>query len=150
MTAAQTSNARRVVIGVDGSQPSIDALRRGARIAEALGSEITVVISWDYPRSYGFAGGAPTEYRPDTDAADILEKALTEVFGDERPANLTTSVEEGHAAQVLVEASKDASMLVVGSRGHGGFVGLLLGSVSAYCAEHATCTVVVARGPVDA
>ncbi|MEO8888523.1 MAG: universal stress protein [Jatrophihabitantaceae bacterium] len=56
---------------------------------------------------------------------------------------MRTCVHVGHPAQVLVEASVGADMLVVSSRGHGGFVGLLLGSVSAYCAEHAQCPVVV-------
>jgi nucleotide-binding universal stress UspA family protein len=68
------------------------------------------------------------------------------VFGGRRPPGLRTDVREGNAARVLLEASEGARMLVVGSRGHGGFAGLLLGSVSAACAEHASCPVLVLHG----
>jgi nucleotide-binding universal stress UspA family protein len=68
------------------------------------------------------------------------------VFGGDRPAGLVTRVEQGGAARILIDVSQGANLLVVGSRGHGGFAGLLLGSVSSACAEHAACPVLVVHG----
>jgi nucleotide-binding universal stress UspA family protein len=132
----------RIVVGVDGSAPSLDALRWADRVGSALGLEIDVVICWSYPTSYGM-GGAFTEYRPDVEAKAAVDQALLTAFGENPPAGLRSFVREGYPANELIEASRGAEMLVVGSRGHGGFVGLLIGSVSAYCAEHAACPVVV-------
>ncbi|MHB1172123.1 MAG: universal stress protein [Lacisediminihabitans sp.] len=72
------------------------------------------------------------------------------VFGDDRPSWFQAAVREGSTTQVLIEQSKGAEMLILGSRGHGGFVGLLLGSVSAACAEHAHCPVLIMHGPSTA
>lgn len=87
--------------------------------------------------------GGPSDWNPASNAAQILADSLANAFGDKHPDGLRACVCEGHAAQVLIDASVGADMLVVGSRSHGGFVGLLLGSVSAYCAEHGQCPVVV-------
>lgn len=144
MDTVEGPSRRTIVVGVDGSKSSIEALRTAARIAAAMGGEIDAITSWEFPASYGLAGGA-IEWRPDTDATEVLSEAVKEAFGDDVPAGLRRVVTEGHPAKVLIEASTDAELLVVGSRGHGGFVGLLLGSVSAYCAEHANCPVLVAR-----
>jgi nucleotide-binding universal stress UspA family protein len=79
-----------------------------------------------------------------------MEKVLTDTvdatFGADRPAELKLTVAEGPPAAVLVDRSAGALMLVVGSRGHGGFMGLLLGSISANVAEHASCPVLVVHG----
>jgi nucleotide-binding universal stress UspA family protein len=147
MDTSEAQPRRTIVVGVDGSESSINALRTAARVATVLDAEIDAVTSWEFPASYGLAGGAG-DWRPDTDAAQLLAIALKEAFGDDVPARLRSVLTEGHPAKVLVEASRGAEMLVVGSRGHGGFVGLLLGSVSAYCAEHASCPVLVARVPL--
>ncbi|MFZ2176054.1 MAG: universal stress protein [Rhodococcus sp. (in: high G+C Gram-positive bacteria)] len=141
MTSDSTSD-RRIVVGVDGSESSIDALRWAARLAGPLGADIEAVAAWEFPTYYGLAA-VPADYRPDVDAAQILTDSLTSAFGDTAPAGLHESVREGHPARVLVEASRGAEMLIVGSRGHGGFTGLLLGSVSSHCAEHAACPVLV-------
>jgi nucleotide-binding universal stress UspA family protein len=149
MTDADTPTGRRVVVGVDGSASSINALRTAAAVATATGAELDAVTAWEYPASYGWAGGA-IEWRPDQDATQLLTTAVDEAFGDSKPTGLRCIVREGHPAKILIEASSGAELLVVGSRGHGGFVGLLLGSVSAYCAEHAACPVLVAREPQPA
>ena len=145
MTTQQAAPRRNIVVGVDGSPSSLDALRWAACIAVPLNAEIDALTSWAYPASYGMGGGAPVEWDPAEDAAQILADALTAAFGDHRPAGIRAVVCEGHPAQVLSDASNGAEMLVVGSRGHGGFAGLLLGSVSAYCTAHAACPVLVTR-----
>lgn len=145
MTTQQSARRRHIVVGVDGSPSSLDALRWAACMAVPLNAEIDAVTSWTYPASYGMGGGAPAEWDPAEDAAQILADALTAAFGDHKPAGVRAVVCQGHPAQVLSDASNGAEMLIVGSRGHGGFAGLLLGSVSAYCSAHAPCPVLVTR-----
>lgn len=138
------SSARlsRIVVGYDGSPTAADALRRGARIAQDQHATLEVVTSWHYPMAYG---GYPltAAWAPDTDAEKILRGGLHEQFGAVVPEWVTTHIAQGNAAEVLLDESRGAEMLVVGSRGHGGFAGLLLGSVSSACAEHAKCPVLV-------
>jgi nucleotide-binding universal stress UspA family protein len=135
----------RIVVGVDGSGPSEEALRWAARFADMFGAELEVVTAWEYPSSYGWAAIAP-EWDPAQDMTKVLEDAAHAVFGDRPPDGMQLIVREGVAAKVLLDASKDAVMVVVGSRGHGGFAGLLLGSVSANVAEHASCPVFIVHG----
>jgi len=137
----------RIVVGVDGSEPSKQALRWAQRLAAGAGATLEAVIGWQYPVMTGWGPGAmPLDY----DLAQTMEKVLTDtvdaIFGAARPARLKLTVAEGHPASVLLERSAGALMLVVGSRGHGGFVGLLLGSISANVAEHADCPVLVVHG----
>jgi nucleotide-binding universal stress UspA family protein len=134
------------VVGVDGSHSSTEALRWAERIASAIGAEIDAVTCWELSLNFG-DGVVPVDYRPDKDAGQMLTGALAAAFGEPRPDGLRAFVRDGHPAKMLIDAGKDAEMLVVGSGGHGGFVGLLLGSVSAYCAEHGRCPVVVVRHP---
>jgi nucleotide-binding universal stress UspA family protein len=148
LTTAQTSSGARIVVGVDGSPSSLAALRWAYRVGSALGLAIDAVTCWSYPTSYG-VGGVVTDYRPDVQAKAAQEEALVSAFGEIAPAGLRASIREGYPAKELLDASRGAEMLVVGSRGHGGFVGLLIGSVSAYCAEHATCPVVVLHDQAD-
>jgi nucleotide-binding universal stress UspA family protein len=136
-----------IVIGVDGSESSIAALRRGIRIATALNASVEVVVSWKPPTTYG-AGFETLEYLPVDDAEAILSGAKKSVFGAAAseatlPKWFSSKVMQGNAAEVLIEESEGAEMLVVGSRGHGGVAGILLGSVSARCAEHAHCPVLI-------
>jgi nucleotide-binding universal stress UspA family protein len=150
--AASTAAPRtaRIVVGVDGSPSSISALRRGARIAAALGLPLEAVTAWYYPELFGGSMGGYTGEGFIPDSADLIEgaqamldEAVKAVFGDDRPIWFTGSVLEGRAAQTLIKESRGAEMLIVGSRGHGGFAGLLLGSVSQACVAHATCPVLV-------
>lgn len=152
MTAQQVeARKQRVVVGVDGSEPSRAALRWAARLAPAINGEIEAVIAWEFHMRYGWTVGVDEGWRPDLDAGHVLDDTLDDVFGNNRPKNLVTSVREGGASYQLLAASSDADLLVVGSRGHGGFTGLLLGSVSTTCAEHASCPVLVVHGePVEA
>jgi nucleotide-binding universal stress UspA family protein len=143
-TTDHPSSADRIVIGVDGSAASVEALRWAATYATAFDCKLEAITTWCYPNDYGYALGGEG-WRPDQDAAVALDGAIKQAFGDAVPAGLTRQVREGHAARILTDASEGARLLVLGSRGHGGFTGLLLGSVSTYCAEHAHCPVVIDR-----
>ncbi len=141
-------SGQRIVVGVDGSPSSIVALKWAHRVGAALDLAIDAVSCWEFPAEYG-VGMVPVAYNPEVDVKRLLESSLQSAFGETRPAGLRSSTHQGHPAKVLIELSSTAEMLVVGSRGHGGFVGLLIGSVSAHCAEHARCPVVVVH-EVDA
>jgi nucleotide-binding universal stress UspA family protein len=147
MTGNRTPDPR-VVVGVDGSQQSRRALKWAARAAEAIGAGLDAVTVWHYPVSYGWSYAAD-DWNPEADAMTCLEEAVDEAFPAGRPGRLNLVVREGPAARELLEATRDATLLVLGSRGHGGFAGLLLGSVSASCAEHASCPVLVVHGDAD-
>jgi nucleotide-binding universal stress UspA family protein len=143
----EKTSARGVVVGVDGSEPSRQALRWAVRIAASLDAPIDAVTTWEFPTSMGW--GSPymaTNWDPAADAEKMLTETVDAVFGSQRPVGLTLRVLEGGAARSLLQESAQAQMLIVGSRGHGGFAGLLLGSVSANCAEHAQCPVLVVHG----
>ncbi len=137
--------ARRVVVGVDGSAASKDALRWAADYAALIGGDLQAVAAWQWPVSLGMAMPIPEDYSPLDDARAALEKTISEVLGDPPAVPVTVDIVEGAATLALVKESDGAAVLVVGSRGHGGFSGLLLGSTSEHCARHAPCPVVVVR-----
>ena len=141
---ASTGKAR-IVVGVDGSGPSQDALRWAAHFASIFGARLDVVTAWEYPQSFGWAVASP-DWDPAQDMKKALADAARAVFGDQQPEGLQLIVREGGAARVLLDACQGATMLIVGSRGHGGFAGMLLGSVSANVAEHAPCPVFIVHG----
>lgn len=145
MTEGPGTNERKVVAGVDGSPDSVLALQWAGFVAARLKVRLEVVTAWDYPPSFGWAAIAP-EWDPAKDAEKILAETIAAAFGDEPPAGIEAVAREGVAARVLLEETQDAALVVVGSRGHGGFVGLLLGSVSANVAEHAQCPVLIIHG----
>lgn len=132
----------KVLVGVDGSESSIQALRLGAQLAPALNATIVAIGCWDFPEIY--AGYVPPDFaRFEAAAAKTLADALEKAFGEETPERLTSQLVRGPAAAKLVEAAGGASLLVVGRRGHGGFLGMHLGSVSSACVAHADCPVLV-------
>ena len=133
----------RIVVGVDGSPSSRAALRWALDYARLSGKRVTAVSAWQYPHDYGFAVTPVEVWHPDTDAAEALEAAVRDVTADDRPDAFEAITRQGHPTKVLLDLGNEADLLVVGSRGHGGFTGLLLGSVSAACAEHARCPVLV-------
>jgi nucleotide-binding universal stress UspA family protein len=135
--------AGKVVVGVDGSPASVAALREGARLAADRGDALVAVAAWHLPVGYG---GFPTGWYPDIDAKSALDAAAAAAFGDKLPDGYSQLVSEGLPARILIDESRDADFLVLGSRGHGGFAGLMLGSVSQACAEYAMCPVVILHG----
>jgi nucleotide-binding universal stress UspA family protein len=138
--------ANDIVVGVDGSPASKAALRWALTQAELTGARVQAVTAWELPLYYGWAGVVPYDDFAAV-AGKTLAESVQEVVGVEQPAvEVLESVIAGHAAQVLLDLSNRAALLVLGSRGHGGFAGTLLGSVSQHCVQHARCPVVVVRG----
>ena len=132
---------QRIVVGVDGSPLSLSALRYARKLADALGCSLEAVAAWQYHMALGTF--TPLDWTPEEDTRTLLEQSVREAFGDDIPADLRRSVHQGQAGHVLAEVSRGAEMLVVGSRGHGGFAGLLLGSVSSSASAHARCPVLI-------
>ena len=116
--------------------------------AELTAARVEAITSWQTPGQYGLEFSTS-----EIDWADIATRTLDTAIkeaGDGGPVDVRSVIVYGHPAQALVEASAGAQLLVVGSRGHGGFVGMLLGSVSGYVIAHASCPVLVIRHPVSA
>ncbi len=146
MVSRQDRDDRRIVVGVDGSPSAMAALRWTILHAELTGCAVEAVTAWRLPSRYGFAPVTDRATDFEGDARKVLADALNEVSSVEPDVIIRSSVVEGHPAEVLVRAARGADMLVVGSRGHGGFAGAVLGSVSQYCVHHAPCPVLVIRG----
>lgn len=140
-----TESKRRIVVGVDGSDSSKAALRWAIRQAKLVGASVDAVMAWRYPSTYGLAPMAGSDIDLEGDARKALAEALNEVGGLEPDVPVRPLVIEGHAAEVLLRAARGADLLVVGSRGHGGFASAMVGSVSLNCVLHAHCPVLVLR-----
>jgi nucleotide-binding universal stress UspA family protein len=143
-----------IVVGIDGSEDSKDALRWAARQAELTATTVTAVMAWQLPVTFGTVWQMPATYGRSHDLSQVdfsadakktLDAALEEVLGAGAHVAVTPQLVNGHAAPVLIEASRHAALLVVGRSGHGGFAGMLIGSVSQHCVSHAACPVVVVR-----
>jgi nucleotide-binding universal stress UspA family protein len=136
-----------IIVGVDGSEASIEALRQGQWLAFVLNARLVAMACWEYPPVYagyvalgieGFEAGA----------RKILESAVETAFGSKVPETVEVRLVRGTPKKRLVEASRGALMLVVGRQGNSAVAGLLLGSVSSACAAHAHCPVLVVH-PAD-
>lgn len=131
-----TAPSPRMVVGFDGSAGSAQALRWTAEEARLRGARVDVVRAW-----------TPGEFGTDEELAHIVEKKLDEdvhaVLGNDPGFEFNLIAERGRPATVLMNHARDAQMLVVGSRGHGGFTGLLIGSVSQQVVTHTSAPVVV-------
>jgi nucleotide-binding universal stress UspA family protein len=134
----------KIYVGVDGSPSSQQALRWAARQAELTGDELHALIAWSFPDIYAWA---PVDNGIDwaANAQEALEQAISGALDPAAAERVQRHVIQGYPARVLLEAAADADLLVVGSRGHGGFTGMLLGSVSQHAVTHAHCPVVVIR-----
>jgi nucleotide-binding universal stress UspA family protein len=143
MTGAPGPRAT-IVVGVDGSPSSEQALRWALRQAEVTGGEVHAVTVWQLPTTAGW--DTPLDA---VDWAANARLALDTALGASDPegsAPVRRDVVEGHAARVLVELAENADLLVVGSRGRGAFTGMLTGSVALHVLAHARCPVVVVHG----
>jgi len=140
-----------IVVGVDGSDTSRNALAWAYDEAGHHGASLVVLTTWHppaMPMTPPYGNLPPEGYgdQPRQEALALLERFTSELVPKDPVVDVRTSVEEGkNPSKVLIERSKEADLLVVGSRGHGGFVGMLLGSVSQHLVAHAECPVVVVR-----
>lgn len=139
-----------VIVGIDGSPESIAALRWARHYAETAGAAVRAVRAWHYPAGFG---PAPLGKAPDLITNEVKEQMRDSLAADIAqvyPGGLTERVQAlptyGHPAEVLIDESKNADLLVVGHRGHSAFAGTLLGSVSLHCVASASCPVVVVHG----
>jgi nucleotide-binding universal stress UspA family protein len=145
------NNNGLIVVGVDGSEGAKAALRFALDEAKLRQATLRAVHTWQfgYTGGFGLEGYAPVAGADFSDmrrAAEVaLDATLHAAVLDDDDVVIERRIVEGGAATVLVDESRNADLLVVGSRGHGGFAGLLLGSVSQQCAQHAACPVVIVR-----
>jgi nucleotide-binding universal stress UspA family protein len=134
----------RIVVGVDGSDCSVEALRWAIEEGRLRDATVEALHAWQIP-AVGLPGVSPPYPENEFLAYEtwVLEDAITAVGGID--GSVERRVVKGHAANELVEASRRADLVVVGSHGHGGLAGTLLGSVSQRVVMHADCPVVVIR-----
>jgi nucleotide-binding universal stress UspA family protein len=142
---------KRIVVGVDGSAGSMAALAWAVDEADAHGATLVCVVAWEPPVVYG-SGFAPVPSLPPDGAYEEaargqMDASLERVGGTKGVPEVERLVIEGPPGEVLLAAAEGADLLVVGSRGHGSFLGMLLGSVSQHCAHHAHCPVVIVPSP---
>ncbi|WP_136708047.1 universal stress protein [Agromyces sp. H66] len=137
---------KRIIVGVDGSKLSQRALEWAIAEARLRGARLHLITAWDYPPVTAGMEGTLDVSEIESGAKRLQATVLERCPHDE--VEVTTEVAHGGAARILIDASTNADLVVVGSRGHGGFAGLLLGSVSNQVVHHAACSVVVVRGPV--
>ncbi len=145
-----------IVVGVDSSDGAKAALRFALMEAKLRQATLRVVHTW----RFGYIGVSGIEGFSPVVGADLgdlrrtaevaLDAVMHEVAPDADGVVIERRVSEGAPATVLVDESRQADLLVVGSRGHGGFAGLLLGSVSQQCAQHAACPVVIVHAKAKA
>ncbi|MER6229749.1 MULTISPECIES: universal stress protein [Streptomyces] len=146
---SESTSSSRIVVGVDGSEPSKAALRWAVEQARVDGGAVDAVLAWESPTSwYGLTPPSDEEMRTYASRAqEVLDQAVEDALGPGpgRPVPLRSTAVQGHPAAVLIDAAAGAKMLIVGNRGRGEFREALLGSVSMHCAQHAPCPVVVMR-----
>jgi nucleotide-binding universal stress UspA family protein len=140
-----TGSERRIVVGVDGSPSSNQALQWAIGQANLTGAAVDAIACWHPTTLYDWTLHAKDPHQ-DAAARQTLAATVADALQDAPAVQVRQSALPGNAAEVLVERSRNADLLVVGSRGHGGFSGVLLGSTSHNCVQHAHCPVVVVRG----
>ncbi|HZD86596.1 MAG TPA: universal stress protein [Gaiellaceae bacterium] len=144
--------SRRIVVGIDGSESANDALRWAVDQAKLTGGTVEAVYAWD-PGTLVSLGIPPlVDWQGLREAAEERPREIVrEVLGRRNGVRVVPKTVTGNAAEVLVEHSANADLLVVGSRGLGGLKGMLLGSVGHHCAAHSHCPVVIVhRAPLPA
>jgi nucleotide-binding universal stress UspA family protein len=145
MMAEGEGKKQKIVVGVDGSESSRHALRWAARQAQLTGADLEVIITWELPTSFGWVPPYPSDFNPAADAQKAADEEVASALGSSPDVVVKTTVVEGHPAPTLVQASRGADLLVLGSRGHGEFAGMLIGSVSQHLVANAHCPVLVWR-----
>jgi nucleotide-binding universal stress UspA family protein len=147
MTTTPNREIGLVVVGIDGSEESLAALKWALEEAHIRGARVRAMNVWNYPAGYGVETSAwslpdleTMERYAQTTLNESVDKAL---IGIDEPPFVERVVRMGSASQELLFEGRNADLLVVGQRGHGGFLGLLMGSVTNQVLHHATCPTVV-------
>jgi nucleotide-binding universal stress UspA family protein len=141
MTSGETA-AAVIVVGVDGSDSSAEAVRWAARQATLTGASLRAVASWRWPN---YVTRVPPGVDLDAETTETLHEVVTAALADYPELAVTEHVIEGPAGPALLTQASDATLLVVGARGRAAFPGMLLGSVAEYCVRNGPCPVVVVR-----
>jgi nucleotide-binding universal stress UspA family protein len=139
---------KTIVVGVDGSPNSRTALTWAAAEAADHGADLVVINVWEHTLPPPTGSVSVSERHvpdPSQRTAEDLVKVIKEELGEDPPVLVQPQVKQGNPAKVLIDQSAKADLLVVGTRGHGGFRGLVLGSVSQHVAAYAKCPVTVVR-----
>lgn len=138
-----------VIVGVDGSLQSRHALMWGVEEARLRGDHVVALMAYSpppayYPSGLPGSGNIELDHRIEKTARSALSKIVEEIGSSSEAVKIKAEVvEHSQPARALTQRAGVGDILVVGSRGHGGFTGLLLGSVSQQCVQHAQCPVVV-------
>ncbi|WP_042371166.1 universal stress protein [Streptacidiphilus neutrinimicus] len=140
-----------IVVGVDGSRHAGEALRAALRQAELTDSLVHAVLAWEWPSIFSVPEPLPGQegLSFEEQAERRLDAAVEDVAGPGPQPRIRKRVLQGSPTQVLLDAAQDAALLVVGSRGYGGFKGIMLGSVSQHLAQYAPCSVLIVRSHED-
>ncbi len=142
----QVREFNKIIVGVDGSASSNAALEWAAQEAEIRGSALELIHAWNYP-NLGYGGYVAVLEDFEKDASALLEEVVTATKESHPNLKLVSSLLQGPTAQTIMERAKEADMVVVGSRGRGGFSGLLLGSVGQQLVHHCPVPVVIIHIP---
>ena len=138
----QIRQFNKIIVGVDGSPSSNAALEWAAQEAEIRGSALELIHAWNYP-NLGYGGYVAVLEDFEKDAAALLDEVVVSVRKNYPNLKLVSSLIQGPTAQTIIDRAKEADMVVVGSRGRGGFSGLLLGSVGQQLVHHCPAPVVI-------
>jgi nucleotide-binding universal stress UspA family protein len=147
----EAKTAHRIVVGIDGSAASREALRWAAKEAEARGVGLQVVGVWSFPMYLDPMGGAhplpDLLERTEERERKMIDDEIVGVLGASPAVSITKTLRCGSTAPALLAESDGADLLVIGSRGRGGFLSVLLGSTAMHCVQHASVPVAVVRAP---
>lgn len=136
----------RIIVGVDGSAASVQALRTARALAGPLDAAVEAWACWDVPAGFGIYLAVGIEGF-EVAAKQALRQALADAFGSPVPPEVRGRLLRGSAAHLLIGGSREAALLIVGRHGHAGFVP---GSVSSACVSYAHCPVLVVPAQADA
>lgn len=133
-----------IVVGIDGSEESKNALQWAAKQAAKQNSTVHAVAVWHQPVQFDFQRFY-NEGDLEKQAQKVMEEAVAQATQDAPECKVDTKIKRGHTPSVLLDESANAEMLVLGYRGRGGVSRVMLGSVVLHCVQHANCPVVVTR-----
>jgi nucleotide-binding universal stress UspA family protein len=142
-SVTDTAARRRVVVGVDDSQPARHALQWAQFMALTFDADIEAIAAWEITSVE--AEEWSDDIKPEQETSAQLQSIVAEALGEPR-VTIREVISHGHAADQLIGASKGAQMLIVGTKGHGGLHDLLVGSVSSASVARAHCPVLVIHG----